>query len=118
MASLAEREEILYSPCVSEPIRLPSTHPARRLVERIRDEVHRYAITYHRKIRGKQFGRSTLEDVEGIGKKSAQMLLKKFGSLERLKNATIEEIAEISGFSEKKARKLKEILSQRDLKKE
>ncbi len=118
VASLAEREEILYSPCVSEPIRLPSTHPARRLVERIRDEVHRYAITYHRKIRGKQFGRSTLEDVEGIGKKSAQMLLKKFGSLERLKNATIEEIAEISGFSEKKARKLKEILSQRDLKKE
>ncbi|NLL13453.1 MAG: excinuclease ABC subunit UvrC [Fibrobacter sp.] len=118
VASLAKREEILYSPCVSEPIRLPPTHPARRLVERIRDEVHRYAITYHRKIRGKQFGRSILEDVEGIGKKSAQLLLKKFGSLERLKNASIEEIAEINGFSEAKARKLKDALSQREINRE
>jgi len=118
VASLAKREEILYSPCVSEPIRLPPTHPARRLVERIRDEVHRYAVTYHRKIRGKQFGRSVLEDVEGIGKKTAQNLLQRFGSLERLKNATVEEIAEINGFSEKKARKLKETLCQSDSKSE
>ena len=80
--------------------------------------MHRYAITYHRKIRGKQFGRSILEDVEGIGKKSAQLLLKKFGSLERLKNASIEEIAEINGFSEAKARKLKDALSQREINRE
>lgn len=110
VASLAKKEEILYSPCISEPVRLPPTHPARRLVERIRDEVHRYAITYHRKIRGKQFGRSKLEDIEGIGKKSAQVLLKKFGSMQRLRNASIEEIAEVDGFSEAKARKLKELL--------
>lgn len=112
IASLAKREEILYSPCVSEPVRLPPTHPARRLVERIRDEVHRYAITYHRKIRGKQFGRSVLEDIEGIGKKTAQALLRKFGSVKRLKNASIQEIAEIDGFSEGKARKLKELIDQ------
>lgn len=111
IASLAKREEILYSPCLPEPVRLPPTHPARRLVERIRDEVHRYAITYHRKIRGKQFGRSKLEDLEGIGKKRAQMLLKKFGSIERLKKASIEEIAAVDGFSTEKAKKLLESFS-------
>jgi excinuclease ABC subunit C len=110
IASLAKREEILYSPCVAEPVRLPPTHPARRLVERIRDEVHRYAITYHRKIRGKQFSRSQLEDLQGVGKKKAQLLLKQFGSMERIKNASIEEIKKVIGFSDESAKKLKEEL--------
>ena len=110
IASLAKKEEILYSPCAPEPVRLPPTHPARRLVERIRDEVHRYAITYHRKIRGKQFNRSQLEDLQGVGKKRAQLLIKQFGSLQRLKNATIDEIAQVVGFSKDSAIKLKEQL--------
>ena len=110
IASLAKREEILYSPCVSDPVRLPPTHPARRLVERIRDEVHRYAITYHRKLRGKQFGSSALEKLEGIGKKRAQLLLKRFGSIQRLKEASIEQIVQVNGFSEDMAKKLIESL--------
>jgi excinuclease ABC subunit C len=103
IASLAKREEILYSPSSPEPVKLPPTHPARRLVERIRDEVHRYAITYHRKIRGKQFKTSILENIDGIGKKRAQMLLKQFGSVKRIKESTVEEIAKIAGISVEKA---------------
>ncbi|NLW31724.1 MAG: excinuclease ABC subunit UvrC [Fibrobacter sp.] len=106
IASLAKKEEILYSPCVSEPVRLPQTHPARKLVERIRDEVHRYAITYHRKIRGKQFKHSQLENLKGIGQKKAEMLLKKFGSIKRLKEASWEQIVQVDGFSEITAKDL------------
>ncbi len=98
--SLAKKEEILHSPCLAEPVHLPQTHPARRLVERIRDEVHRYAITYHRKIRGKQFKTSVLENIKGIGKNRANLLLKKFGSVQRLKSATFEELREVIKMSD------------------
>ncbi len=107
IASLAKQEEILFSPCKAEPVALPVTHPARKLVERIRDEVHRYAITYHRKIRGKQFTRSSLENIPGIGKVRARLLLKHFGSLGRLLEATTEQIASVQGFSEESAARLK-----------
>lgn len=107
IVSLAKKEEILFSPCLTEPVRLSPFHPARKLVERIRDEVHHFAISYHRKLRGKQFGRSKLEDIEGIGKKRALTLLKHFGSMERIKNASIDEIAMLPGFTEEIARKLK-----------
>jgi excinuclease ABC subunit C len=110
IVSLAKKEEILYSPYITEPVKLPQTHPARKLVERIRDEVHRYAITFHRKIRGKQFKTSLLENVDGIGKKKASLLLKTFGSLQRLKEATIEQISQVPGFSTESAAKLLEEL--------
>jgi len=111
IASLAKREEILFSPCLDEPLSLPETHPARRLVERIRDEVHRYAITYHREVRGKQFTRSALENLPGIGKVRARLLLERFGSLRRLLEADAGEIAGVRGFSEESAQKLKELLA-------
>jgi excinuclease ABC subunit C len=111
IASLAKKEEILFSPCLAEPLSLPEAHPARRLVERIRDEVHRYAITYHRNIRGKQFTRSELENMPGVGSVRARLLLKRFGSLKRLMAADVGEIAGVRGFSEESARKLKEALA-------
>ncbi|MFP4013880.1 MAG: excinuclease ABC subunit UvrC [Chitinispirillaceae bacterium] len=107
IASLAKQEEILFSPCKAEPVALPPTHPARKLVERIRDEVHRYAITYHRKIRGKQFTRSSLENIPGIGKVKAKLLLKHFGSLGGLLDATPEQIAHVQGFSDESAARLR-----------
>jgi excinuclease ABC subunit C len=107
IASLAKKEEILFSPCLQEPLALPQAHPARKLVERIRDEVHRYAITYHRKIRGKQFTRSALENLPGIGKVRARLLLKRFGSLKRLTEASAGEIAGVQGFSEELAKELR-----------
>jgi excinuclease ABC subunit C len=110
IASLAKKEEILFSPCLSEPLSLPPTHPARRLVERIRDEVHRYAIAYHRNVRGKRFSHSELENLPGIGSVRARLLLKRFGSIKRLMAAEIWEIAGVPGFSEESARKLKEAL--------
>ncbi len=111
IASLAKREEILFSPCLDEPLSLPDTHPARRLVERIRDEVHRYAITYHRSVRGKQFTRSALENLPGIGKARARLLLERFGSIRRLLEADAGEIAGVRGFSEESALRLKEALA-------
>jgi len=114
IASLAKKEEILFSPCLSEPLSLPETHPARKLVERIRDEVHRYAITFHRKVRDKQFTRSDLENIPGIGKVRARLLLERFGSLKRLKAAEIGEIAGVRGFTEESAQKLKEALGSKE----
>ncbi|MFP4417621.1 MAG: excinuclease ABC subunit UvrC [Chitinispirillaceae bacterium] len=110
IASLAKKEELLFSPYSPEPVRLPQSHPARRLVERIRDEVHRWSITYHRSLRGKQFKKSSLENLEGIGRKKADLLLKHFGSYSRLKQASVEEIARVKGFSASAAEKLKKQL--------
>jgi excinuclease ABC subunit C len=110
IASLAKKEEILFSPYLPEPLSLPETHPARRLVERIRDEVHRYAITYHRNVRGRQFTRSALENLPGVGSVRARLLLERFGSIKRLMGAEIGEIAGVRGFSEESAQKLKEAL--------
>jgi excinuclease ABC subunit C len=107
IVSLAKKEEILFSPVLDNPVVLPVTHPARRLVQRIRDEVHRYAITYHRKIRGQQFKKSVLEQIPGIGKARATLLLTKFGSVKRVRLASPEEIATVDGFTVESAQKLK-----------
>ena len=110
IAALAKKEETLYSPCINAPLKLPSSHPARRLVERIRDEVHRYAVGYHRKVRGKQFSHSSIEELPGIGPRKARLLLQKFGSLQQLKKAAPEEIANVKGFNLKLALTLRENL--------
>ncbi len=110
IASLAKQEEILFSPFTADPVRLPENHPARRLVQRIRDEVHRWAITYHRNLRGKQFKRSTLQDIPGLGPKKAAALLRHFGSATAVKKASVEEIAQAPGFGPESAKKLKDTL--------
>ncbi|MBD3390803.1 MAG: excinuclease ABC subunit UvrC [Chitinivibrionales bacterium] len=107
IASLAKKEEVLFSPYTSRPVGLPETHPARRLVERIRDEAHRFAVTYHRFVRDRQFKGSSLQQVPGVGPKRARLLLKRFGSLARLKRAPVEEVASVKGFSRKSAEALK-----------
>jgi excinuclease ABC subunit C len=106
--SLAKKEETLFSPYAKRPIRLQPTHAAAKLVQRIRDEAHRFAVTYHRKIRDKQFGRSALQDIAGIGPKRAQQLLRHFGSMSRLKQALASDIAAIKGISADQARAIKE----------
>ncbi|MDR3012317.1 MAG: excinuclease ABC subunit UvrC [Chitinispirillales bacterium] len=110
IASIAEKENILFSPCINGSLTLPQTHPARKLVERIRDEAHRYALSYHTKIRGRQFTRSSLEELPGIGKVRARLLLKHFGSIKRLTEAPVSEIASVRGFSEESAAKLKDAI--------
>jgi len=111
--SLAKKEELLYSPYVKEPVRLPASHPVRRLVERIRDEVHRFALAYHRQVRGKQFKTSLVRSIPGIGPKKSVALLRAFGSVSGVKEASAEAIAKIEGFSMTSANKLLSELNRR-----
>jgi excinuclease ABC subunit C len=108
--SLAKREEILYSPYVDAPVRLDAGHPVRKLVERIRDEAHRWAISYHRHLRGRQFKTSLLRSIPGIGPKKTLELLRTFGSVSGVRGAPAEEIAKVEGFSLSSAKQLLEQL--------
>jgi excinuclease ABC subunit C len=95
---------------VSEPIVLDRTSQALYLVQRIRDEAHRFAITYHRDVRKKSGLRSALDDVPGVGPKRKKALLRKFGSLKAVKEASVEEIAATPGFTKTVAEKVLEAL--------
>ena len=112
--SLAKREELVHSPYCKDPVRLASTHPVRKFLERIRDEVHRFAITYHRTLRGHRISVSALQSIPGMGKKRVVELLRRFGSLKRVGEASAEEIAEVKGIPEKLAREIKEFLEKLD----
>ena len=86
---------------------LPRRSQALYLVQRIRDEAHRFAITYHRDVRGKRALHSELDDIEGIGPGRKKALLKRFGSVRRIRQATVEEVAAIPGISRDLAERLK-----------
>jgi excinuclease ABC subunit C len=92
---------------LADPVLLPRTSQAMFLVQRIRDEAHRFAITYHRKIRGRSGLRSALDDVEGIGPKRKRELLRRFGSVRGIRVATLEELAAVPGMTLKQAKVLK-----------
>ncbi|OGO48417.1 MAG: excinuclease ABC subunit C [Chloroflexi bacterium RBG_16_64_32] len=106
LAGLAKRFEELYVKDVSEPILLPRTSQALYLVQRIRDEAHRFAITYHRKVRAKAGMRSALDAVPGVGPKRKKALLRKFGSVKAIREAGVEEIAATPGFTRSLAEKV------------
>ena len=105
MIGLAEREEIIVLPS-GEEIILPKSSFALRLLIRIRDEAHRFAITFHRKLRGKRSVKSMLLDIEGMGEKRVVALHKAFGSLDELRNASAEEIASVKGIPASLAEKV------------
>jgi excinuclease ABC subunit C len=98
--ALAKREEEVFLPGRSEPIRLDRRNRALHLLQRIRDEAHRFAVRYNRKLRSKRTLRSGLGDIPGVGPKRQTLLLRRFGSLRGVKEATRDEIARIPGFSE------------------
>ncbi|KKK60008.1 hypothetical protein LCGC14_3028670, partial [marine sediment metagenome] len=106
LAGLAKRFEELYVKDVSEPIVLPRTSQALYLVQRIRDEAHRFAITYHRKVRAKAGMRSALDAVPGVGPKRKRALLRKFGSVKAIREAGVGEIAATPGFTRSLAEKV------------
>jgi excinuclease ABC subunit C len=108
LAGLAKRFEELFVVGVSEPVVLDRTSQALYLVQRIRDEAHRFAITYHRGVRSKTGMRSALDEVPGVGPKRKKALLRKFGSLRAIREASVEEIAETPGFTRNIAEKLLE----------
>jgi excinuclease ABC subunit C len=94
VAGLAKRMEEVYLPGQPEPIRIPRDEEALYLLQTIRDEAHRFAITYHRGLRSKRMVDSILDQVEGIGPTRKKALLKRFGSLKRIRDASVEELAD------------------------
>jgi excinuclease ABC subunit C len=92
---------------VSEPVVLPRNSQALYLVQRIRDEAHRFAITYHRGVRSKTGMQSALDTIHGIGPKRKKALLRKFGSVRGIREASLEEIASTVGFTAALAEKVK-----------
>lgn len=100
LCALAKREEEVYRPGRSEPYRLPRTHPGLRLLQRVRNEAHRFAHAYNRKLRGKRTLSSELAEIPGVGPKRQQVLLSRFGSVRAIREAGLEEIAAVPGFSD------------------
>ena len=103
---LAKSEELIIFPDQSQPLALPRNSQGLFLMQRIRDEAHRFAITAHRKQRGKNSLRSALDEIPGVGPARKKALLKVFGSVEMLKNATVQDISKIPGISENLAKQI------------
>ncbi len=110
---LAKEFEEIYLPDRSEPLQLGLDHPAVKLLQRLRDECHRVANSYNAQLRLKKISESVLDEFPGIGERRKAALLKKFGSVQRLKTATLEQLAEVPGFGGKAAEELKRFLAAR-----
>ncbi|HEX7654528.1 MAG TPA: excinuclease ABC subunit UvrC [Verrucomicrobiae bacterium] len=110
---LAKEYEEIYRPDEAQPLRLGLDHPAVKLLQRIRDECHRVANSFNAQLRLKKISESILDEFPGIGEQRKAALLKKFGSVSRLKLATLEQIAEVPGFGGKAAEELKQFLAAR-----
>jgi excinuclease ABC subunit C len=111
---LAKEFEEIYRPGVTEPLRLGLDHAAIKLLQRVRDESHRVANSYNAQLRLKRISESLLDEFPGIGEARKQALLKRFGSVHRLRRATAEELATVPGFGGDLARKLREFLHARE----
>lgn len=96
--SLAKEFEEVYLPNRKEPVRLDHTDPVLRLLQHVRDESHRFAITSHRIRRGRSFTRSKIEEVSGIGKAKAAMLITRFGSVKAIRGLPVDELASVPGI--------------------
>ncbi len=107
VVGLAKRLEEIFQPNESQPLILPRASASLRMLQVLRDEAHRFAVSYHRKLRGKRTLSSGLDEIPGIGPKRRQALLQEFGSMRRLQQAEVEEIAGVKGFSHKLAQELK-----------
>jgi len=112
VVALAKREEELWVPEWDEPVVLPAGSASLYLVKRIRDEAHRFAITYHRELRSKAMTASILDEIPGIGPTRKKALLKEFGSIKRLREATVEQIAAVRGIPFEVAEEVAEVLTE------
>ena len=111
VVGLAKKLEELFLPGQGDPVVLPRTSASLRMLQVLRDEAHRFAVSYHRKLRTRRTLGSDLDGVPGIGPGRRQALLQAFGSLRRLREAGVDEIAGVKGFSHKLARQLKSHLA-------
>jgi excinuclease ABC subunit C len=107
---LAKQQEELFRPDQSEPIRLPLDSAALFLVQRVRDEAHRFAITFHRVVRKKDAFASALDGISGLGPARRRALLRQFGSVDAIRSASLEELSAVSGITRPVAAAIKEML--------
>jgi len=110
IASLAKENEEVFMPGHSQPVRIAKDSPALHILQRARDEAHRFAISYHRRLRHKEVTASALDNIPGIGPKRKKALLKKFGSIEAIKETPLEELSRTEGLTLAVAKKVKEFL--------
>jgi excinuclease ABC subunit C len=103
IVGLAKRMEEIWVPGQADPVILPRTSEALYLLQRIRDEAHRFAITHHRQRRSKSMLTSLLDDVPGLGDVRRKALLTRFGSLRALRAADVDQVAEVPGVGRKTA---------------
>ncbi len=112
---LAKKQEEIFLPGRSEPLVLPRDHQGLRLLQAIRDEAHRFALAYHHNLRRRRLADSVLMEIEGIGRKRAEKLLKTFGTVSRLRQAKAQDIAAAApGLGEQKAQYVLDFLKQRE----
>ena len=107
IVGLAKKEEELFLPGQSDSLMLPRNSQGLYLIQRIRDEAHRYGVSYHRNLRGKSALRSSLEDIEGIGPKRRKALMKHFGSVDAIREASVDDLLAVSGINRAVAEKIK-----------
>ncbi len=109
-ASLAKENEEIFIPQKSAPIALPRSSPGLQLLQRLRDEAHRFALSYHQRVRKREAFASVLDAVPGIGPRRKRALIRQFGSVRAIREASIEELAAAKGMTRKLAGKIKEYL--------
>jgi excinuclease ABC subunit C len=107
VVGLAKEREEIFLPNRDAPVLLPTTSPALYLMQRLRDEAHRFAITYHRALRAKAATRSAFDDLPGVGPKRRAALLQVFGSAKRVREAPVEQVAAVPGIGAALAAKIK-----------
>jgi excinuclease ABC subunit C len=109
-AALAKENEELFIPQKSKPVVLPRSSPGLQLLQRLRDEAHRFALGYHQRVRKKQTFASALDSVPGIGPRRKRALLRQFGSVKAIREASVSELATAKGMTKNLAKKIKELL--------
>jgi excinuclease ABC subunit C len=110
MVSLAKENEEVFVPGDPQPVRIAKDSPALHMLQRARDEAHRFAISYHKKLRHKEATASALDEIPGIGPKRKKALLRKFGSIQAITEASLEELSQTKGMTSNLAQKVKEYL--------
>ena len=112
MIGLAKKHETIIFPDARAPLNLPLSHPGLNLLQRLRDEAHRFANTYNADLRSRKIKESILDDFPGLGEKRKTALLAHFGTIEKLRAASVENISDVAGFGPKLAAELRAFLDQ------
>jgi len=104
--ALAKRLDEVFLPNTSDPLMIPKGSASLRLLQRVRNEAHRFAVTYHRQLRSKGMSRSELDQIPGIGPVRRKLLLRRFGSVEEIRRAELHDLVEIQGLGKKAAERV------------